>query len=674
MALTSAEAAQRIAELVAQLNLYDYHYYVLAQPLVPDSEYDRLYQELKALEAAYPELRRPDSPTQRVGGGLTKEFPTVRHRRPMLSLDNAYTEAELREFAQRLQRLLPEATFTYLVQLKIDGVAVSLHYENGVLVRGLTRGDGEQGDDITPNLRTVRDIPLRLLGEGYPPFLEVRGEVYMTRAAFQALNEEREAIGDPPFMNPRNATAGSLKLQDSGEVARRRLRFWAYAAEGEGLPDSDLAVMNCLRQWGFPVVETQGPFGLAEAWNFIRTWESQREKLPYDIDGVVLKVDSHALRTALGTTAKAPRWAIAYKYAPEQATTQLQGITFQVGRTGYITPVAELKPVLLGGTIVKRASLYNYDEIQRLGLHVPDVVVVEKSGEIIPKVVRAVPERRPPEARPAPLPTTCPECGTPLVQPPGEVGRYCPNYKHCPPQVLGRLEHFVSRKAMNIQSLGKKILAKLYHKGLVKRPSDLYTLTPEKLTDLEGFAEKMPQKICQNIQQSKAVPYPRVLYALGIRHVGESVAEKLAEAFPSIERLQAASVEEIGAVYAIGPVIAQSVRAFLDDSENQAEIERLKAAGLQFRLEAPAEANLPLRGKRFLITGTFPQVSREQLIAFIKRWGGTYASSVSAQLDYLIVGEDPGPAKLEKARKLGIACIGLTELEALAGQRVAEGF
>ncbi|MCS7189047.1 MAG: NAD-dependent DNA ligase LigA, partial [Bacteroidia bacterium] len=574
-----AQAAQRIEELIREINEHDYYYYILAQPRIPDSEYDRLMRELIQLETTYPELRRPDSPTQRVGGTITKEFPIVRHQQPMLSLDNAYSTEELEEFESRLRRLLPSENWEYIAQLKIDGVAVSLHYQAGVFVQGVTRGDGWQGDDITPNLRTVRGVPLRLRGD-FPPLLEVRGEVYMLREVFKKLNQEREEIGEPPFMNPRNATAGSLKLQDSREVAERRLRFFAYFAEGEGLPDSDEEVMKLLREWGFPVVETSGPLSLQRVKEFIFYWENARDKLPYDTDGVVVKVNSRSIRQKLGTTAKAPRWAIAYKYQPEQAITELYSITYQVGRTGYITPVAELKPIKLSGTTVKRASLYNYDEIERLDLHLPDVVVVEKSGEIIPKVVRVLTEKRPPSARKVIPPTTCPECGTPLLQPAGEVGRYCPNYKHCPPQVIGRLEHFVSRKAMDIQSLGEKILIKLYKKGIVKNFSDLYNISADDLRGIEGFADKMPIKIIQNIQESKKRPYSKVLYALGIRHVGEAVAEKLAEAFPTLDKLLSASEEEIGAVYTIGPVIAKSVRAYLDDPENRAELERLRAAGL----------------------------------------------------------------------------------------------
>jgi len=670
--LSEAQARQRIDELIAAIQEHDYRYYVLAQPLIPDSEYDRLVAELRQLEAAFPHLRRPDSPTQRVGGAITKEFPVVVHRRPMLSLDNAYSLQELRDFEARLRRLLPSATWQYIAQLKIDGVAVSLRYEKGLFVQGVTRGDGLQGDDITANLRTVRGIPLRLRGEALAD-LEVRGEVLMYRSDFRQLNAHREELGEPPFMNPRNATAGSLKLQDSSEVARRRLRFLAYFAEGEGLPEADHLVMEWLRQWGFPVVETTPPMDLEGVWAFIERWAVQRDQLPYDIDGVVVKVDDRPLREAFGSTSKAPRWAIAYKYQPEQAITELRAITYQVGRTGYITPVAELKPVRLAGTTVKRASLYNYDEIRRLDLHLPEVVVVEKSGEIIPKVVRALPEKRPPTAKPIVPPDRCPECGTPLLQPEGEVGRYCPNYKHCPPQVIGRLEHFVSRKAMNIQGLGEKILRKLYEKGLVRTFSDLYRLTEEQLrsAQIEGFAEKMPRKLVENIQASRAVPYPRVLYALGIRHVGETVAEKLAEAFPTIDQLLKAPVQQIAAVYTIGETIAQSVRAYLDDPENQAEIARLRKVGLQFALQRPSRpVEGPLAGKRFLVTGTFPGLRREDLIAYIQAHGGLYASGLTKNLDYLVVGQDAGPTKLEKARQWGIPLLSLADLEALTGSPI----
>jgi DNA ligase (NAD+) len=593
----------------------------------------------------------------------------------MLSLDNAYHESELQAFHTKLLRYLQSQLPTlpeplrYIAQLKIDGVAISLHYEKGLFIRGLTRGDGEKGDDITPNLRTVRGLPLRLRTDNPPPFVEVRGEVYLDRSDFQRLNKEREEIGETPFMNPRNAAAGSLKLQDSAEVARRRLRLWAYYLEAEDhdLPDSDYERMQLLRAWGFPVVETLPPSPLEDVWAFITEWEKKREKLSFDIDGMVVKLDSWTLREKAGFTAKAPRWAIAYKYQPEQAITRLRGITYQVGRTGYITPVAELEPVRLSGTTVKRASLYNYDEIRRLDLHWGDWVVVEKSGEIIPKVVRVLTERRDVLSQPVEPPTTCPECGTPLIQPLGEVGRYCPNYRGCPPQVIGRLEHFVSRKAMNIQGLGEKILKKLYQAGLVKTFSDLYRLRPEDLRKLEGFAEKLPEKILAEIQASRQVPYERVLYALGIRHVGETAAQKLAEAFPNIEALMAASEEDLASVHGLGEVIAKSVRAFLDEPENQLEIQALREAGLQFERKTRKHEG-PLSGKRFLISGKLNGIPREALKNYIIAHGGIYASSISKNLDYLVVGEDMGPSKRAKAEALGIKMIGLSELEALVGK------
>ncbi len=677
MSLSREAAAQRIAELIRELSEHDYRYYVLAQPIISDSEYDRLIRELKTLEEAFPNLRRPDSPTQRVGGTITKEFPVVPHRRPMRSLDNAYDRGEFEAFHARLLRYLtsqlpqvPDSIF-YIAQLKIDGVAVSLHYENGLFVRGLTRGDGEKGDDITSNLRTVRGLPLRLRTSTPPPFMEVRGEVYMDRKDFLALNQQREEIGEAPFMNPRNATAGSLKLQDSTEVARRRLRFWAYYVEAEGLdlPDSDYERMQLLSTWGLPIIETLAPSPLEKVWDFIQHWEKVKETLSFDIDGVVVKLDSWELREKAGFTAKAPRWAIAYKYQPEQAITQLKSITYQVGRTGYITPVAQLEPVRLSGTIVKRASLYNYDEIKRLELHIGDWVVVEKSGEIIPKVIRTLPEKRDIFTKPVDPPTVCPECGTPLIQPLGEVGRYCPNYQHCPPQVIGRLEHFVSRKAMNIQGLGEKILKKLYQAGLVKTFSDLYRLTPEDLRKLEGFAEKLPDKIVAEIQASRQVPYERVLYALGIRHVGETAAQKLAEAFPNIQALLSAPEKEIASMHGLGEVIAQSVRTFLDDPENQAEIQALQKAGLQFEKKSFQRAGA-LTGKRFLISGKFEGIPREALKNYIIAHGGLYASGISKNLDYLVVGEEMGPSKRAKAEALGIRMIDLAELERMVGRSV----
>jgi len=675
LSLSREAAAHRIAELIREIQEHDYRYYVLAQPIISDSEYDRLVRELKALEEAFPDLRRPDSPTQRVGGTITKDFPVVPHRRPMLSLDNAYHESELQAFHTKLLRYLQSQLPTlpeplrYIAQLKIDGVAISLHYEKGLFTRGLTRGDGEKGDDITPNLRTVRGLPLRLRTDNPPPFVEVRGEVYLDRSDFQHLNKEREEIGETPFMNPRNAAAGSLKLQDSAEVARRRLRLWAYYLEAEDhdLPDSDYERMQLLRAWGFPVVETLPPSPLGDVWAVITQWEKKREKVSFDIDGMVVKLDSWTLREKAGFTAKASRWAIAYKYQPEQAITRLRGITYQVGRTGYITPVAELEPVRLSGTTVKRASLYNYDEIRRLDLHWGDWVVVEKSGEIIPKVVRVLTERRDVLSQPVEPPTTCPECGTPLIQPLGEVGRYCPNYRSCPPQVIGRLEHFVSRKAMNIQGLGEKILKKLYQAGLVKTFSDLYRLRPEDLRKLEGFAEKLPEKLLAEIQASRQVPYERLLYALGIRHVGETAAQKLAEAFPNIEALMAASEEDLASVHGLGEVIAKSVRAFLAEPENQLEIQALREAGLQFERKTRKHEG-PLSGKRFLISGKLNGIPREALKNYIIAHGGIYASSISKNLDYLVVGENMGPSKRAKAEALGIKMIGLSELEALVGK------
>ncbi len=666
--MTQEQAAKRIEELIKEIHYHDYLYYVKGEPEISDEAYDALVLELKRLEERFPQLRRPDSPTQRVGGTISKTFPVFRHKTPMLSLDNAYSLEELQAFHERILKTLGHENFTYIAQLKIDGVSLSVHYQQGILYEGVTRGDGIQGDAITPNVKTIKSLPLSIhpFTQHFPNYFEVRGEVYMTNQRFEMLNKEREKQGLSPFMNPRNATAGTLKLQDAAEVARRHLQFWAYQLinydESFSLPDSDYEQMQLLRQWGFPTM----PYDrhcktLEEVQQYIAYWSEHRHELDFQIDGIVIKVNEHSLRAVLGETSKGPRWAIAYKFPAEKAITQLQDVVFQVGRTGFITPVAQLKPVLIAGTIVKRASLYNFDEIKRLGLRLKDTVEVIKSGEIIPKIVRVVAHA--PDGKPIEIPEKCPVCGATLEHPEGEVGYYCPNIE-CLAQRIARLEHFASRKAMNIEGLGTQIIKQLVAHELVKVPADLYELKVEDLLPLERFAEKSAQNLIQAIERSKQVPYPRVLYALGIRHVGEVVAKLLAQHFPSIEQLRAASIEDLENIPEIGPVIARSVFNYLHTPENWRHIVRLQAHGLQLQWEPPQQPqDQPLKGLKVLVTGTLPNMSREEVKTWLTSLGATYASSVSKQLDVLIVGDKPGASKIKKAQQWGIPMLSLEEFK-----------
>ncbi|MBX3101917.1 MAG: NAD-dependent DNA ligase LigA [Bacteroidetes bacterium] len=662
---TPDAAKARMDVLCEALHHHNYLYYVADAPEISDREFDALMAELEALEVQYPQARRADSPTQRVGGGVTKTFAQFTHLRPMKSLANSYSLEEVAEFDRRLRELLGVEHLDYLLQLKVDGVAMSLHYEQGLLVRGVTRGNGIQGDDITTNVRTIRAIPLQLRGQGWPVRMEVRGEVYMTRTDFARLNQERVAAGEASLMNPRNTTSGTLKMQDSRIVAERRLRFVAYYLEAEEarLPDADADRMELLRQWGFPVAQdTTLVTDLPAITRYIEDWRPRRLQLDYDTDGIVVKVDSNRQRQEAGSTAKSPRWAIAYKYEAEEAETTLREVTYQVGRTGAITPVANLEPVLLAGTTVKRASLYNFDEIARLDLHAGDRVVVAKSGEIIPKVLRVQAHLRPAGALQVVPPTHCPECGAELVNPEEEVNSYCPNSKSCPPQVLGRMEHFASRKAMNIDGLGSEIVAQLWQAGLVQDAADFYDLRAERLMELERFAEKSAHNLEKAIADSTQVPFARVLYALGIRHVGEVVAAKLADHFGSMQALMAATVEQIAAVPDVGERIAQSIADWYRDPGNQHLIARLAAAGLQFRGQPKVQLGTGLAGLKVLVSGTFEGWGRDDLKALIAAHGGINASGVTKQLDLLVAGEAMGPAKLAKAQELKIPIITLGEL------------
>lgn len=667
------EAAARIAQLTGEINRHNYQYYVLSAPLITDYEFDMLLEELMRLETAFPDLVRPDSPTQRVGADLTREFPQVAHRYPMLSLGNTYSAGEIADFDARVRKLLGEEP-EYVCELKFDGVAIGLRYTDGRLVQAVTRGDGVRGDDVTGNVKTIKSVPLSLWGE-YPRDFELRGEIFMPRSSFDGLNREREQNGLPLFANPRNAASGSLKMQNPAEVARRNLDCYMYSLYAEELPaDTHYQSLALARSWGLKV----SPYvarcrSLEDIWTFIDTWDSGRKELPFDIDGVVIKVNAYAHQELLGYTAKSPRWAIAYKFKAERVSTPLLSVEYQVGRTGAITPVANLAPVFLAGTTVKRASLHNADIIARLDLHEQDHVFVEKGGEIIPKVIGVDLEKRTGRFPPITFIDRCPECGTPLVRQENEAAHYCPNEYHCPPQIKGKLEHFISRKAMNIDSLGEGKIELLFDNGLVRDPSDLYTLTYEQLFGLEkiyrsddgekekriSFREKTAQNIIEGIEQSKATPFERVLFALGIRFVGETVAKKLAYAFLSLDRLRSATLEELTAVDEIGIKIAESVTGYFKDDGNLAMIGRLREAGIQFSLSdtSPKLIEDKLGGKTFVISGVFSGHSREELKELIERYGGRNAGSVSSKTDFLLAGEGMGPAKMKKARELGLKVI-----------------
>jgi DNA ligase (NAD+) len=651
---------ERVEELRRQIREHDYRYYVLAEPIISDFEYDMLMRELIELERQYPELVTPDSPTQRVGGAPTKEFPTVTHPVPMLSLNNAFTIEEIRDFDRRVAELLEGEKYRYVAELKFDGVAVRLKYENGILVLGATRGDGVQGDNITNNIKTIRSIPLGLINPD-EKFLniEVRGEVYMNKVDFEKLNEERERLGEKIFANPRNATAGTLKLQDPKLVAQRPLRFFAYYLMAEGVElESHYENLQILKRLGFPVCENVKLCeSIDEVIEFWRYWEERRDELPYEIDGIVVKVDSIRQQEILGAIAKSPRWAIAFKFTPRQAQTKLLGITLQVGRVGTITPVAELQPVPLGGVIITRATLHNEDYIKEKDIRVGDTVIVERSGEVIPKIVGVVLEKRPPDAVPFVFPKNCPVCGGPIERPAGEANYYCEN-PECPAQVRARIEHFASRGAMDIEGLGEAIVDKLVTLGFLKNYADIYDLHKHKakLVRIEGFGEKSVQNLLNSIENSKKQPFHRVLYALGIRYVGSETAKLLADAFGSIDKLMNASVEQISSVYGIGPRIAKSVYKFFHDERNLELIKRLKEAGLNFEVKPEEKAKKKLAGKTFVFTGTLKNFTREEAKEKVEELGGKVSNSVSRKTDYVVVGENPG-SKYDKARQLGVKII-----------------
>ncbi|PSR53822.1 DNA ligase (NAD(+)) LigA [Adhaeribacter arboris] len=659
------QAQARIQELTQRIHYLNYQYYQNSISEVSDYEFDMLLGELIQLEKQYPAYRLPNSPTQRVGGTITKTFKSVLHKYPMLSLSNTYSEEDLREFDKRVRKVL-EGDFEYICEQKFDGVAISATYQNGELTLGATRGDGTRGDDITQNIRTIHSLPLHLQTGDYPTEFEVRGEAFMPFSVFKKLNAEREELGEIRLANPRNATSGTLKLQDSSVVAKRKLSCFMYSMLAQPLPfDTHSESLEALQRWGFPVSDTYRKCStLDEVLAYINEWETKRFTLPIATDGIVIKVNNFNQQEELGYTAKSPRWAIAYKYKALSASSRLQSIRYQVGRTGAVTPVALLEPVLLAGTTVKRASLHNANEILRLDIHEGDVLFVEKGGEIIPKITGVDKSQRLPDSQPVKYRDTCPACGTPLVRTEGEAHFYCPNDSGCPPQIKAKIEHFITRRAMNIENLGPETIEQLYAEGLVRNVADLYDLQLEQLIHLERLGEKSVTNLLNGIQKSKEVPYDRVLFALGIRFVGSTVARKIADRFASLETLQAASYEDLISVPEIGDRIALSILSYFKTEEHLQLLERLKAAGLQFSREekiSKIAATTRLTGLTFVISGVFETHSREEIQELITQNGGKVVSSISKKLSYLVAGDKMGPAKLEKANELGIKIISEAE-------------
>jgi DNA ligase (NAD+) len=671
--MSPAEAKNRIESLSSELKQHNYNYYVLAMPTIADFDFDKKLEELSALEKQFPEFADPDSPTQKVGGDITKEFETVRHRWPMLSLGNTYNEQELLDFDQRIRKAIGD-NFEYVCELKFDGLSMSLTYENGILVRAVTRGDGIQGDDVTTNVRTISTIPKRLKAGGYPDLFEIRGEVFMHLKAFERLNNERVEAGEVPYANPRNFASGTIKMQDSAEVARRPLDCFLYFLYTEKLLfRTHWESLQAAKNWGFHTNEhSKLCNSIDDVFSFINYWDKKRFDLSYDIDGIVIKVNSYAQQQELGFTAKSPRWAIAYKYKAEQVQTQLLTVSYQVGRTGAVTPVANLKPVLLAGTTVKRATLHNADEIEkRLKLHEHDWVFVEKGGEIIPKIISVNLDKRDPDAPAIKYITHCPECGTLLIRKEGEAASYCPNDEGCHPQIVGKMQHFISRKAMNIDGLGDETIETLYQNKFIGHISDIYGLTVHsyELKKMGRFGEKSINNMLDGVEKSKEMPFEKVLFGLGIRYVGETVAKKLAAHFKNIDNLMAATFDELIVAEEIGERIALSIIEYFSDQGHRDEIQKLKDYGLQF-VTVEKELNLAsekLNGQTFIISGVFEKFSRDELKDLIEQNGGKIVSSISAKLNYLVAGDNMGPAKLEKAQKLNIPIISDAELLEMIG-------
>lgn len=658
--MSNSQIQQQIEHLRKELNRYNYSYYVLNKPEISDFEFDQLLKQLSDLEANYPEFDDPNSPTKRVGSDLTGEFKQVQHKYQMLSLANTYSEEELRDFDARVVKGIGESP-EYVCELKYDGTAIGLTYKNGQLIQAVTRGDGVVGDDVTSNVRTIKTIPLVLHGNNYPDEFEIRGEIFMPRKVFDDINAQREEEGEVPFANPRNAAAGTLKLLNPTIVAQRKLDCYLYFMLGENLPfNSHFENLKKAKEWGFKTPENNVLCkSIDEVLAFITKWDNDRKRLPYDTDGVVIKVNSYQQQRVLGFTAKTPRWAIAYKYKAEQVSTELISVDFQVGRTGAITPVANLRPIKLAGSTVKRASLHNADQIELLDVRIGDIVQVEKGGEIIPKIVGVDKTQRSLFSTSLNFITNCPECNSLLIKPEGEAKHFCPNQIGCPPQIKGRIVHFISRKALNIDGLGEETIELLFSKGLIKDIADLYQLKKEQLLNLERFAEKSAYNAIRSIEESKNIPFPRVLYGIGIRYVGETTARKLALHFGNIEAIEKATFEQLLEVEEVGDRIAQSIVEYFSNPLSVDIVERLKQAGLQLKIDESFNQKLSnkLDGLSIVISGTFSQISRDELKQMIQKHGGRNVSSVSASTSMLVAGDKIGPAKLEKAQKLGVRIV-----------------
>lgn len=679
------QAQSRIEILTKQLNEHNYRYYVLDNPTISDYTFDQLLKELQSLEKQFPDLASKDSPTQRVGGQITKKFNTVKHKYPMLSLGNTYSKEELQDFDNRTRKSIKE-DFDYVCELKFDGVAIGLTYKNGRLVQAVTRGDGTQGDEVTGNVKTIRSIPLRIYTDELPEEFEVRAEIILPHKSFIRLNKEKQNKKEPLFANPRNAASGSLKLQDSSLVAKRNLDCYVYGIIGDNLPfQSHFENLEKAKKWGFKVADlTQKCSDIGEVMKFIEKVEKERSSLPYDIDGIVIKVNNFSQQEQLGFTSKFPRWAISYKYKAEQGVTRLLKVVYQVGRTGAVTPVAILEPVLVAGTTVKRASLYNADKMDELDLHFNDTVHIEKGGEIIPKIIEVKTELREKDAKKIPYATHCPECKTELIRNEGEAVHYCPNSESCPPQIQGKIEHFISRRAMNIEGLGEGRVEVLIKNNLIKNIADLYDLKYEQLLGLEkiitdevtgkqkkiSFREKTVDNILNAINSSRNIPFERVLYALGIRYLGETGAKKLARHFRSIDKIRNSVFEELIAVPEIGERIASSILDYFNDEQNNIIVNRLIEAGLNFKTETttPAEqGSQPLDGKSFVVSGVFENYSRNQIKELIEQNGGKNVSSLSSKTDFLLAGEKMGPEKKKKAEELKIPIISEDDFKKMIG-------
>lgn len=667
-----SEAIQaRISFLEREIHRHNHLYYVLSNPEISDYEFDMLFKELEDLERENPQFVSINSPTTRVGGDITKKFPTVVHQFPMLSLSNSYSEGEILDWEQRVKKLVGDE-IEYVCELKYDGVAIGIRYENGQLVQAVTRGDGTQGEDVTTNVRTIRSIPLVVQGD-FPASFEIRGEIFMPRQAFEQLNLQRQKDGEPLFANPRNTASGTLKLQDSSIVAKRDLDCFLYGVYAhEVVADGHFQAVNKAGAWGFKVPKSSDRYieihkSVEGVMDFIHYWNEKRHELPFDIDGVVIKVNNYKHQQNLGFTAKSPRWAIAYKFKAERVQTKLLSVDFQVGRTGAITPVANLEPVALGGTIVKRASLHNADQIEKYDLHLNDFVYIEKGGEIIPKIVDVNVALRKPDALALVFVASCPECNTPLERNDGEAQHFCPNEAGCPPQIKGKMEHFIARKAMNIDGMGSETIELLYENNLIRNVADLYDLKYEDLIGLDRMADKSVKNILEGIEASKLVPFERVLFALGIRFVGETVAKKLAYALKNLDALLAASYEDLIEIEEIGDKIALSIREYFSKMENLEILARLQDAGLQFKLEEKESVGDLLVGASIVVSGVFERMSRDELKALIESYGGKNAGSISAKTTYVVAGENMGPAKLEKAQKLGVKILSEQEFYELLG-------